>query len=430
MFCKATLLALALAMIAAAEPIRVHPGIRIGLTKRTSLTNADGTFNVEKAVRQMEKTKIKHRQNLANVAKNSDSTSGVSATASASTSAVNPIGTPSTSGSTGKVPLTNAEAGAVWTGQISIGNPPQPFVVDFDTGSSDLWVPSSSCKGCAKGSHQYNPDASSGSAAHDGSFEIAYGDGSSAKGTPYSDTVSIAGVTVANQYFAAVTSESSEFQSEPFDGLLGMGLTALSSLKQPPFFLSAVSQSAVAAPTFAFKLAATGSELFLGGTDPALFSGDVETHPVVSSSDLNGFWAIGGGAIAVNGQTVSGLGELQSIIDTGTTLIYGSMDAAQTFWDAVEGSAPFEEEEGLWTFPCDASPEVAFSWGGKAWTLSDDTFNLGSVEEGSSDCVGAIAGQDMGFGDNVWLVGDAFIQNVYAVFSTEDSGSVGFAELK
>ena len=35
------------------------------------------------------------------------------------------------------------------------------------------------------------------------------------------------------------------------------------------------------------------------------------------------------------------------------------------------------------------------------------SFNLGQVSSGSSQCIGALAGQDLGLGDNTWLIGDA-----------------------
>jgi cathepsin D len=51
-----------------------------------------------------------------------------------------------------------------------------------------------------------------------------------------------------------------------------------------------------------------------------------------------------------------------------------------------------------------------------------------SREEGSSQFVGALAGQDIGLGSNVWLLGDSFMKNVYSVFDF-DANTVRFASL-
>lgn len=50
MFCKATLLTVALGLMASATPITTKQGIRIPLGKRSTLQNEDGTFNYDKAV--------------------------------------------------------------------------------------------------------------------------------------------------------------------------------------------------------------------------------------------------------------------------------------------------------------------------------------------------------------------------------------------
>nr|VWO98977.1 Probable mitochondrial substrate carrier (Putative mitochondrial carrier protein) [Ganoderma boninense] len=415
MFCKATLVSVALALIASAVPIAQPNGIRIPLQKRGSLKNEDGTFNAEKVARELVRVQNKHRQNLINLKQN------VGEQAFNKGASIKPLALLPEHAKRAGVPLTDQENDLLWTGQIEIGTNDQKFTVDFDTGSSDLWIPSKSCSSC--GSHaKYNP-AHSGK-KQSGSFSISYGDGSTASGTPYTDTVTVGGVTVTGQYLAAVTKESPQFQSDPSDGLLGLAFPAISNLKHDPFFFTAVAQQTAPEGRFGFKLAASGSELYIGGTDDALYTGDIEYHTLSSDS---GFWQVGGASVSVDGEAVAG-DTFDTVIDSGSTIVTAPTDAAQSFWAAVDGSAVYDQSQGLYSYPCDSAPDVSFSWGGQDWAISAEALSLGETEQGSGTCVGAISGGDLGLGDNVWLLGDTFMKNVYTVFSVDDNG-VGFASL-
>ncbi|KAJ7135850.1 acid protease [Mycena epipterygia] len=428
---SALLLAVTLALSVAATPAPAEPAARgttIPLPKRSSFTNANGVFNKDKAIAANVATINKHRQNLINLQKNKG------AEAFNAGAEIKPVATLPADVEARMVrraeekrqseKLTDEDSDEEWAGTISIGTPAQSFLIDFDTGSSDLWVPSSSCTSstCSSKS-KFKASSSSTSSKKTGTFSIEYGDGSTVSGPIYTDTVKVAKITATKQAFSPVTTLSSSFADDPVDGILGLAFPAISNLNADPFFVTADAAGAVDANQFSFFLASSGSELYLGGTDDAKFSGDIEFNSVDSSG---GFWQATGAKVKVG--STSAVTGIDTIIDSGTTLMYGTPAAVKKLFAKVPGSALFDSTNGFYSYPCDSPPEISFNWGGQDWTVSADNLNLGTTEDGSSDCVSSLAEQDLGLGTDVWLLGDAFMKNVYTVFDF-DQEAVGFAEL-
>ncbi|PCH37786.1 aspartic protease [Wolfiporia cocos MD-104 SS10] len=435
MFCKASLVAVALALIATANPVMKggNGPIRIPVRKRSSLTRSDGTADLDAAMRETVRVQNKHRANLMAIDRNigiSNYQPGAHvpplATMSPSPSYSASLPARSLGYHVIVIPrqadesLTMADSENMWTGPIGIGTPAQAFTIDFDTGSPDLWVPAASCQGCG-GKHAYDPSKSSTSKAQGGQkVQEAYGDGSTASGVVYTDDVAVAGVNVTEQYFVVIDQASGTASTAQMDGIMGMAWPALSTIGQNPFFFTAVQEKAVSEGVFGFKLASNGSTLTLGGTDSSLYSGSIEYYSLSSSA---GYWQVGDMTAYVNG--AAAVQQQETVFDTGTTLMYGPPLQVMQVYSAMGAT---DIGQGYWAFDCDAVPSLAFSFGGSTWNVSADVFNLGQVQQGSSQCVGALIGQDLGIGFNTWLLGDAFLQNVYSAWNVDQS-AVGFAAL-
>ena len=155
-----------------------------------------------------------------------------------------------------------------------------------------------------------------------------------------------------------------------------MAFPAISQLNHTPFFQHAIEQNKIAPGVFALYLAESGSELHLGGTNPQHYVGPIEYHPVIKT-DVNGalefaFWLLGQAEVGVNGKSVP-LSPFETIIDSGTSLMYGPPDEVEKVYAQIEGSQALGGAlQGFYSFPCNNVPKINFKWGsGKAWTIPE-----------------------------------------------------------
>merc|ERR1711976_625696 len=215
---------------------------------------------------------------------------------------------------------------AQYYGPIELGTPGQTFNVIFDTGSSNLWVPSATCplwEVACRTHNRYDSKKSSTYRPNGTDFEIQYGSGSMS-GFLSTDTCCITGVCAVDQTFAEATHEPGiSFLAARFDGILGMGFPQIAVLGVIPPFNNMIDQGVVENPVFSFWLnrdpnADIGGELILGGSDPNFYEGEMTYVPV----EREGYWEIkmDGMSLSSDSQTVGCDGGCTAIVDTGSSL--------------------------------------------------------------------------------------------------------------
>ncbi|KAF9962759.1 hypothetical protein BGZ70_007899 [Mortierella alpina] len=354
------------------------------------------------------------------------------------------------------LPASLQNHGTIFSIQVTIGSPGDNFQLLVDTGSADLWLPSTECNSQLCGNSKFDIAKSNTfqTVYEDEPYEIQYGDGSSATYDLCKDTVIIHGITATDQFLGLAFNVSSSSSSQPEVGekppndeppkdneipvgLLGMAFQSISASKSPTFMDTAFQQEQISQNIFSLYLppvdgndeaAIRDGEITLGGINLDRYTGIMTYAPLTNKT----FWVfnvtgvtLGDAAIGVDGRkdgsTDGGGGggrkSLDAIMDSGTTaIVLGDNDVKEFYSKSTDATAFLEK---YWTFPCTSSHEIVITLAsGSRLSVPKDQASLGATDPNSDRCVSAIVG---GGTDGEVLLGLSFMASHYVVFDKDNS---------
>jgi cathepsin D len=336
------------------------------------------------------------------------------------------------------IPLTDYQ-NAQYYGPVSIGTPPVEFQVVYDTGSSNLWVPSTHCTALACLEHKrYNSEHSSTFEKNGTAFHIQYGTGR-LDGIISSDIVDLGGLKIKKQQFAEATAlPGITFLVGRFDGILGLGFASISVDGVVPPWYNLLDQGLVKEKVFSVWLsknamAQVGGMLILGGVSNEYYTGPITYFPLTEKT----YWQFNFSDVYVGGspQSYCAPEGCKAIADTGTSVIAGPPDAIGKL-NRKLGAVNFINGEFI--FPSCADSVLA------KLPVVDFTFKVGNTithyelhpadyviksgnGTGVGNCISGFAAIDIPAPTGpLWILGDVFISAYYTVFDFGNS-RVGFA---
>lgn len=335
------------------------------------------------------------------------------------------------------IPLTNA-GDSDYVANISIGTPPQYFTVQVDTGSSNLWVPTTACTdpvvspACFYQSLYDNATSSSFKACSSASpygcgLLLPFGENDTLLGTLGNETVHIGGLSLTSFVFGGMWSEPAVPLDGYFNGVMGLAapLASMPLLSMlPSAFDALVAKGAVDAPSFGLylgsRLNASDGALILGGDDPSLYNGTLSAPLPVS------FWSNATGLfmntmeyiyIAPNRLPTSACDQCVAVFDSGYPVIAGPPSYFQPVIDQIPLAPDCSNLAAL--------PTLQFQFGGVKYDLTpqDYVYQLPtSPTNATISCTLGLQAFDASGGVfDCFTMGTPFLRKVYTQYNAATS---------
>ncbi|CCD64748.1 Peptidase A1 domain-containing protein [Caenorhabditis elegans] len=316
-----------------------------------------------------------------------------------------------------------------YLGNITIGTPPQQFIVVLDTGSANLWVPGSNCDGTCKGKSEFDSSKSTTFKKNGQSWQIQYESGS-AKGIMGVDTVAFGGASeqqllVPSTTFGIASHISSNFKNDAAEGILGLAFTSLAVDGVTPPLINAINKKILDQPLFTVFLEHKGTAKNVGG---GVFTyGAVDTTncgPVIAYQPLSSATYYQFVADGFKLGSYSNNKKSQVISDTGSSLIGGPSAVINGFAQAL--GAKYHSDDDAYYLPCSTSKgTLDITIGGNVYSIEPVNYIL---DVGMGDtCVFAAFSFDFGGFGPSWIFGDPFIRQYCNIYDIGQQ-RIGFAK--
>lgn len=339
---------------------------------------------------------------------------------------------------------------------VELGTPPQTFTVQLDTGSADLWVPSSNC-GPTTGCYGKTFDHTQSSTFKNISqpFNIVYGLGSD-NGSYVKDVVKIGDFVIPDQTFAIVDSSANTTKrptSTPYlDGILGMAYdTGVMGFQEDflysPFIYSLYKTGQIPTLSFGLHLGGLYSDgyagtITFGGIDSSLFSGslqyiDAKTE-VYNNHTVYVHWSVLVDSIKLTGankQYDFKQGNNLVALDSGSTLSYFPTEITEAILEDVTQGSYTPITNTTYTVPCDllqSTEIIEVDFTGKdasspvSLQVAVKDIIIGYQADNQTECLFGISSQDAAE-SNLYIMGDTFLRSWYLNYDFEHH-QVGLAQ--